>query len=1588
MRKGLFIFLAALALLSAALAAGCSVSLSGGYGEGRTFAADSQKYAAPSDWVNEPFTVRFVFSLPKASSDEAGVLLGNYCDGELDSVSFEISPDRRPCVRLVQGGVETLCSFGTALQRNTIVELVFVFEADGLSAYAGGVFLGKEETVLPGEQYAPLFLGGDLCMQSDRHFRGTIYAVSAYRGAAADVQDLPDDRDDSVIFSYRLGGDNDFMDCGPNGNDLSLVYPYSVRSARELEVAAASGDAEIRIARDFSLDRTVYVGGRVRVYTVGAHCLTRAGDFAGDLFVVGEDASGRSLLPGRAAVSLDLGGEEYGGDKLTIDGNSGGLSVDVTGTVLFISYGAEATVYPGVAVVNCRKVGNERALNGAYGLSYPEQIGGAVAIVANGTLNIRGGRFSGNSVNSDEEQATDSSRGGVIYNFSNVNISGGEFTGNSAARGGAIYNYRMLKINGGSFLQNAAARYGGAVYLANSQYAELLVGAESVSSEGGTVLFEGNEAGNSGGAVFSSLSSAVVIYKNAYFLQNRALSGNGGAINVAGTLTVKSGVFSGNTAASKGGAVYAYYNDESRTARVVSIAQAGFFDNYALRGGAIGMMADSADFASGAVVTVSDSEFIRNAAKDMTGSGEDLNGGAIYVSRKSTLTVSGCTFRSNTSRGEGGAVYGTGESTLRFSGCTFDSNAALTSADGSGGAIAVHSCVLSVDSTAFSYNESARHGGAMYVSYTSSSAVDSSVTVKDCVFLCNVSNYHGGAVYVTCHLDGWAEPVLRLDGCRIDSNSAAQNGGGVYVTSAKVFAGDTVFAANSADSGEYGGGALYLTGASAELEACTFTQNESNYNGGALAAYSGSSVSAAGLTVENNTAHSHGGAAYVNNSSLATGQGTFGGNTASGNGGAIYVTADAQAEADRVSFAGNAASGGGALYFAAGTAGRVYRSSFVGNRADNNGGALYVYTGGSQVLVRDSQLRGNTAENYGGAAYVSSSGVLDLYNNEYTENTALRGGVLYITTTGTVVTLNGATVLNNAVTAGGAGPIVYGNSTGATLRINKANYADASGVETGDAYWAEAIVHSLTVEEVAGDPPAIEYGGDPEPEEPVPAEPAPAFDVSVVFSLAQNRNEGDIDDTYAQFARLDNSSNFMSLQTTEFAGINGKTVSVDSFVYHENETAGNPNVGEGILIYQAMVYKQNHPEEEVSISISSFHFSVSAAVCISRESRYFGYMRNLYGANYDDYGFVRIAYLLAAAAGMGIRVTVIGQLEGYPLSSEDPGFDDYFTQMSAYACDPQYAEGSVGDYLDFNHVFWTSYGDKAATDMMHVKVCAVSAYTDSAGKNHSSGVFLTSTNLDGINPEGSNGNNALQTAVIVSDHDALCRTAQNYLGLLAAYSGQEQVYEFRELVNYRATRQIDLIEAGRADEIPADEQIVYLGSRADSVFELYFAPFGGSAAAWSDRYNPYCKYVRKLAGSDGPISFSWNVASFRSFPLSRMLMSAVAEAFLANADRQNRLYLVSMPDDIAALFDGLVVGENIGSKLINEYAFGSVHAKDVQLSYSENGRAQYVSLLTSLNIHGGSMSYQANQVLVIKENDGSAGSVYSAIARASTKGIV
>ena len=469
------------------------------------------------------------------------------------------------------------------------------------------------------------------------------------------------------------------------------------------------------------------------------------------------------------------------------------------------------------------------------------------------------------------------------------------------------------------------------------------------------------------------------------------------------------------------------------------------------------------------------------------------------------------------------------------------------------------------------------------------------------------------------------------------------------------------------------------------------------------------------------------------------------------------------------------------------------------------------------------------------------------------------------------------------------------------------------------------------------------------------------------------------------------SSNFLSRSTVLYKNINNKDVSVDLFYRVPDEAYNNPNVAQAIMLKQCMDYKTKYPEKDVTITFTSYHLSIVASVCLDPDSDEYGKMKSLYNCDFKD-GYYRISYLLVKAAKLGIHVTAIGHIDGAAVLQEsgkvkDLNHTQYFLDHMEDNC--YTGNKKVKDFLVARTTDWTAVGDKASVDMMHLKTCTVSNYIDNNGVEHGAAVWIGSINLDGIDMYGSNGNDSIQTGALISDHEEIRRVIVNLTNILVNYCKQEDASLFRDKVIKMNTEQIRLINAGKENEIDPDKQIVYLGTKKDKVFEFYFTPFGGSNENWDTELNPLSRYISKLLPSvsgDNYIEFMWNNVKFVStFGFAKTIEDVLQYSFTNNTNLNNKLYLRLNGIDTSK-FKNLKQGKNIGFLSINQKLSGN-HAKDLQLSYVENGKRQYVTMFSSLNFHSGAVFGQPNTILVIKETKETGNNLYVDFAGYTVPGL-
>ncbi len=244
--------------------------------------------------------------------------------------------------------------------------------------------------------------------------------------------------------------------------------------------------------------------------------------------------------------------------------------------------------------------------------------------------------------------------------------------------------------------------------------------------------FTDNTADVFGGAIRSSgLPGVGVTITGSSFTRNAALSGNGGAIDHAGSgasLTLADTTFSSNTSSGDGGAVF------SVNAARVSITDCTFQDNAAV-GGAGGASGAGVQINATPDVRISRSTFARNVCPG-------VGGGLRLIA--STGTVVDCDFNDNrASGGAGMQVISTGANiqvyNSRFVGNRANETGSFTILGGGGLLVAFNSARVDVYNSLFDGNTSFGGGG---INATQSGRLN----VYNSTFVNNIADTSAGAV--------------------------------------------------------------------------------------------------------------------------------------------------------------------------------------------------------------------------------------------------------------------------------------------------------------------------------------------------------------------------------------------------------------------------------------------------------------------------------------------------------------------------------------------------------------------------------------------------------------------------------------------------------------------------------------------------------------------------------------------------------------------------------------------------------------------------------------------------------------------------
>ncbi len=398
----------------------------------------------------------------------------------------------------------------------------------------------------------------------------------------------------------------------------------------------------------------------------------------------------------------------------------------------------------------------------------------------------------------------------------------------------------------------------------------------------------------------------------------------------------------------------------------------------------------------------------------------------------------------------GAVLYVDGGAKTEVAPIVFRNNSAKTA-----GAVST-SGTLVLRNALFEENKATSSAGAVY-----GSGSYNNITVYDCTFTKNESGESGGAICVVNKRES-SDVALEVRDSLFAENKSTENGGAIYLSRpATAYIKNTAFSKNTSD---VSGGAAYVLGSEAEFNDVSFTENKAGGSGGAVLMTNDSEVvketDAEGNPVETTVNYP---ANVVMNKIIADK------NRADTHGGFLY-SGMGDLKMYNSSVTANTAVTGSAVRFYTSASADIYNCNFENNVCDEvtdgNAGAIFVYTGGTKVILHSCTIKNNTSSGFGGGILVSGKSKLDLYNITATGNKAFKGGFMYETAASTVVTVSGLTVSGNTVNdaENSGGPIIWGNTANAKLYINKSNYTDNDvTTELDDAYWAAAIYNKLTV---------------------------------------------------------------------------------------------------------------------------------------------------------------------------------------------------------------------------------------------------------------------------------------------------------------------------------------------------------------------------------------------------------------------------------------------------------------------------------------------------------------------------------------------
>ena len=416
----------------------------------------------------------------------------------------------------------------------------------------------------------------------------------------------------------------------------------------------------------------------------------------------------------------------------------------------------------------------------------------------------------------------------------------------------------------------------------------------------------------------------------------------------------------------------------------------------------------------GSNITLSNSSFISNHARDCDSS--LCLGGVMYadVTPDTTIEIQNCSFQNNTSNEYGGVIAITKSSHVSYD--VYNNRGDVS--------ISINTCNF--------FNSKAKIGGAIYL-------YNSSAIIFDSTFQHNKARLMGGAIasnassFLILHSSYFAfnnakrggvvsihnNSTVHTEGCELEQNTAHDSGGTVLAElNSTVAFQNSSFIDNSANGGE--GGVAMILNSMVTINGSNFTNNSAT-SGGVVYAQMISAITiqkscfinnkvdcdgtvavllektemivVEGKFIENEAGKEGGAIKARYHSSVAIRNSIFSHNSASIFGGALQIKDSSFMFINDSYFDDNTAFHGGAIDVYLFSTIKVYSSNFSNNRASINGGVISIKFS-SKSSIEKSKFHDNIAVDIGGAINIEDWTNVSLKETVFTNNSATFGGTL------------------------------------------------------------------------------------------------------------------------------------------------------------------------------------------------------------------------------------------------------------------------------------------------------------------------------------------------------------------------------------------------------------------------------------------------------------------------------------------------------------------------------------------------------------------------------------------------------------------